>query len=89
MANVDIYEVTEVIYQDTVNGFFEQDYVNTPLIDAVGVSAPTIYYLMQANDSVTGTRYVWKWPSVPDWTGAGYTGPNSPQNIAIVSTFPA
>lgn len=44
--------------------------------------APSTYYLMQANDSVTNGLYTW--PSAfPDWAGTGYPGPNAPTNVAI------
>jgi hypothetical protein len=41
------------------------------------------YYIMQANDSVTGVRYDWTVPSAPDWAAVGYPGPNAATNVAI------
>lgn len=52
--------------------------------DAATTSAgATTYYLMQALDSVTTVRYDWVVQDTPDWSGAGYPGPNAPTDIAI------
>lgn len=81
MANVDAYEVPLVVQYDTVEPFLEQSAV-LPFVASV-VGAPSVFYIMQANDSVTGVRYDWKVPSTPDWAAAGYPGPNAATNVAI------
>jgi hypothetical protein len=42
-------------------------------------------YLMQARDSVAGTMHRWL-ASSADFAGAGYPGPNSPDEIAVVAS---
>ena len=51
-----------------------------PILPTVAIS---FYYIMQANDSVTGARYDWRVPNTPDWAGVSYPGPNAATNVSI------
>lgn len=57
-----------------------------PTVPSLG--APVTFYIMQANDSMTGTRYDWRVSGTPDLAGAGYPGPNLPLKIAIAGHNP-
>lgn len=86
MANVDAYEVVVTPQYEIVEPAREQS-SQLPIVATV-VGSPVVWYIMQANDSVTGVRYDWLWPNVPDLAGAGYNGPNLPTNIAIAGQNP-
>lgn len=43
-------------------------------------------YLMQARDSVTGEMVRWVSSGTPDFSGGGYPGPNSAEEIAVVAS---
>lgn len=43
-------------------------------------------YLMQARDSVTGEMHRWLSAGGPDFAGSGYTGPNAPEETAVVAS---
>lgn len=60
-------------------------YLGVPEVAKTSGSGQAVYYVMQANDSVTDDLYTWPSGTTKDWAGDGYPGPNSPQNIAISS----
>ena len=74
------------IYINTIVAFAsatsEPPKVATTLISQPGTLSVTQMYLMQAWDSVTNQQFDWLVES-PDWSGAYYPGPNSPNNVAV------
>jgi hypothetical protein len=80
-AAVDGYEVPLVPQHEIVEHAMDADAVLPSIASVVG--SPQKYYIMQANDSVTGVRYDWLSPSSPDWAGVGYPGPNAPTNVSV------
>lgn len=80
-AAVDGYEVPLDPYYEIIEPALGTT-TSLPIVTTIE-GAPTVFYIMQANDSVTGTRYDWTVPSVPDRAGTYYPGPNSPTNIAV------
>ena len=80
-AAVDGYEVPLVPQYEIVEPAMDFSSVLPAIASIVG--AAQVYYIMQANDSVTGVRYDWTVPSTPDRAGLGYPGPNAPINITV------
>lgn len=72
MANVDIYEIPEVVYHDTVDGLVEQDDA-LPIVNSIDSAVATVvYYKMIGRDSACSspTYHSWVVTGTPDFTAA-------------------